>query len=103
MKLGYVSRVARTNPYEHVVLATQFYKPREFATQITLSVPNMWGIIKMLVDLLLTYDDGKYVIARDGAKPLVRIYAVPNNTFDEESDDEDVQQQEKNSSDSDSD
>merc|ERR1712003_371364 len=26
MKLGYVSRVARTNPYDHVVLATQFYK-----------------------------------------------------------------------------
>ena len=88
MKLGYVSRVARTNPYEHVVLATQFYKPREFATQITLSVPNMWGIIKMLVDLLLTYDDGKYVIARDGAKPLVRIYAVPNTTFDDSDDEE---------------
>ena len=59
MKLGYVSRVARTNPYDHVVLATQFYKPKEFATQITLNVNNMWGIIKMLVDLLLDKDDGK--------------------------------------------
>ena len=82
MKLGYVSRVARTNPYDHVVLATQFYKPKEFATQITLNVNNMWGIIKMLVDLLLDKDDGKYVIARDGLKPLVRIYAVPPNTFE---------------------
>jgi len=88
MKLGYVSRVARTNPYEHVVLGTQFYKPREFATQITLNLNNMWGIMKMLIDLLLGMDDGKYVIARDGAKPLVRIYAVPNATFDDSDDDE---------------
>ncbi|KAH8074497.1 hypothetical protein JL721_2060 [Aureococcus anophagefferens] len=99
MKLGYVSRVARTNPYDHVVLATQFYKPREFATQITLNVNNMWGIIKMLVDLLLSYDDGKYVIARDGAKPIVRIYAVPNSTFDDESDEDDVELQNENDSD----
>ena len=28
MKIGYVSRVARTNPYEHVILSTKFYKPR---------------------------------------------------------------------------
>ena len=99
MKLGYVSRVARTNPYDHVVLATQFYKPKEFATQITLNVNNMWGIIKMLVDLLLSYDDGKYVIARDGAKPIVRIYAAPNNTFDDESDEDDVELQNENDSD----
>ena len=100
MKLGYVSRTARANPYDHIVLATQFYKPREFATQITLNVNNMWGIIKMLVDLLMTYDDGKYVIARDGLKPLVRIYAVPPNTFDEsEEEEEEVQENEESESD----
>ena len=72
----------------------------EFATQITLNVNNMWGIIKMLVDLLLDKDDGKYVIARDGLKPLVRIYAVPPNTFegdDSEDDDEVVQEEESES------
>eukprot|EP00635_Sarcinochrysidales_sp_CCMP3193_P001166 CAMPEP_0118893834 /NCGR_PEP_ID=MMETSP1166-20130328/2885_1 /TAXON_ID=1104430 /ORGANISM="Chrysoreinhardia sp, Strain CCMP3193" /LENGTH=305 /DNA_ID=CAMNT_0006832693 /DNA_START=1 /DNA_END=914 /DNA_ORIENTATION=- len=72
MKLGYVSRVGRANPYEHVILATQFYKPKEFANQITLNVNNMWGIVKMLVDLLFTKDDGKFVIARDANKPIVR-------------------------------
>lgn len=29
-----VSRVSKTNAYEHVVLGTQSYKPREFATQV---------------------------------------------------------------------
>ena len=54
MKIGYVSRKSRTDPHNHQILATQFYKPHEFATQITLNVTNMWGIIKMLVDKFLT-------------------------------------------------
>jgi translation initiation factor 3 subunit D len=41
MKIGFVSRVAPKNPYEHVVLATQFYRPKDFATQITLSEGQM--------------------------------------------------------------
>ena len=74
---------------------------KEFATQITLNVNNMWGIIKMLVDLLLDKEDGKYVIARDGLKPLVRIYAVPPNTFegDDSEDDDEVVQEEDSESD----
>jgi len=97
MKLGYVSRVARTNPYDHVVLATQFYKPKEFASQITLNVNNMWGIVKMLVELLNAHPDGKYVIARDGLKPLVRIYAVPPNTFEDDDSEDDVVVEEEQS------
>mmetsp|Transcript_20506 Transcript_20506/g.29275 ORF Transcript_20506/g.29275 Transcript_20506/m.29275 type:complete len:575 (+) Transcript_20506:65-1789(+) len=50
MKIGFVSRGAKNNSYDHVILATQFYSPMEFATQITLSVPNMWGIFKKFVD-----------------------------------------------------
>lgn len=96
MKLGYVSRQSRGNPYDHVILATQFYKPREFAQQITLNVNNMWGIIKMLVDLFLSKDDGKFVIARDANKPFVRIYSVPVHTFEEpDSDDEENEADDK--------
>lgn len=29
-------------------------------------------------------DEGKYVIMRDPNKPVVRIYSVPPNTFEEE-------------------
>ncbi|KAJ8600580.1 hypothetical protein CTAYLR_008165 [Chrysophaeum taylorii] len=92
MKLGYVSRLARANPYDHVILATQFYKPREFATQITLNVNNMWGIIKMLCDLFFSKPDGKYVIARDANRPIARIYSVPMNTFEDPDSDDDQNQ-----------
>ena len=77
MKLGYVSRVAPGNAYEHVILATQFFKPKDFATQINLSINNMWGIVKMLCELVLNKEDGKYVLLKDPNKATVRLYAVP--------------------------
>ena len=88
MKLGYVSRATRTDPYRHVVLGTHTYKPREFASQIALNVNNMWGIIKMLVDLFMEQPEGKYIIMKDPNKPVVRIYSVPANAFDEESEED---------------
>ena len=51
MKLGYVSRTLNTNQFEHQILATQFFKPRDLAAQINLNVNNMWGIVKMICDL----------------------------------------------------
>eukprot|EP00592_Proboscia_alata_P011001 CAMPEP_0194353700 /NCGR_PEP_ID=MMETSP0174-20130528/1972_1 /TAXON_ID=216777 /ORGANISM="Proboscia alata, Strain PI-D3" /LENGTH=560 /DNA_ID=CAMNT_0039122359 /DNA_START=67 /DNA_END=1749 /DNA_ORIENTATION=+ len=88
MKVGFVSRVSRTNNYEHAVLATQSYRPKEFAAQITLNVHNMWGIIKMLVELFKNQPQGKYVLMRDPNKPVVRLYSVPPGTFEEEDEDE---------------
>ena len=92
MKFGYVSRASRNNPYEHQILATQFFKPQDFATQIALNTSNVWGIIKMFAELLLkdTVDDGKFVLLRDPNKATVRLYSVPMSTFEsDESDDED--------------
>ncbi|CAM9119408.1 unnamed protein product [Ectocarpus sp. 6 AP-2014] len=101
MKIGLVSRVTKANAYEHVVLGTQSYKPREFATQITLSANNMWGIIHMIVELLMKHEDGKYVVMKDPNKQVVRVYSVPANTFesddeDETDDDDDVNDQGQN-------
>jgi len=87
MAIGFVSRKSKKDANNHKILGTQFYKPKEFATQITLSVVNMWGILKMLVDLFMSHPEGKYLLVRDPNKPILRVYKVPQNTF-EESDDE---------------
>lgn len=84
MKLGYVSRVAVNNPYEHTILATQFFKPKDFALQINLSLNNIWGIVKMICELLLSKEDGKYVLMKDPNKAIVRLYAIPLDAFDRE-------------------
>ncbi|CAN0001357.1 unnamed protein product, partial [Sphacelaria rigidula] len=89
MKIGLVSRVTKTNPFEHMILGTQSYKPREFATQITMSPNNMWGIIHMLVELFMKQEDGKYVMMKDPNKQVVRVYNVPPDTFESDDDEED--------------
>lgn len=94
MKLGYVSRVAPTNPYEHVVLATQYFKPKELAAQINLSINNVWGIVKMICELLMAKSDGKYVLLKDPNKPIVRLYSIPSDEFEGDEDEEEEEEEE---------
>merc|ERR1719310_1719640 len=88
MKIGYVSRASPKNAYDHVVLATQSYRPVDFAAQITLNQGTMWGYMRLFVKLLEKEAEGKYVIMRDPNRAIVRIYGVPAGTF-EDSDEED--------------
>eukprot|EP00898_Chlorokybus_atmophyticus_P000696 jgi/Chlat1/1627/Chrsp127S01887 len=82
IKLGYVSRLHPRDNYNHVILATQGYKPKEFSTQINLNVNNMWGILKTVVDLCMKLEEGKYLLVKDPNKPLIRLYDVPSDAFE---------------------
>lgn len=93
MKLGYVSRVNPRTPSDHVVLATQFFKPTELAQQINMSTVNMWGIVKMICDLIMNQEDGKFVLLKESNKATARLYRVPLGTF--ESDEEDEEDEEE--------
>ena len=53
---------------KHVIIGTQVYKPLEFATQMNLSLPNAWGVVKALIDLFLALPEGKYLLLKDPAK-----------------------------------
>lgn len=82
MKLGFVSRIHPRDHFNHVILAVQQYKPRDFASQINLNTSNMWGIVKSIVDLCMKLNEGKYVLVKDPSKPQVRIYEVPADAFE---------------------
>jgi translation initiation factor 3 subunit D len=47
-----------------------------------------------LIEKVMKYDQGKYVLLKDPNKPVMRLYAVPEGTFesdeDSESEDEDI-------------
>jgi translation initiation factor 3 subunit D len=77
-----VSRVHPKDSYNHVLLTVQGYKPKEFAAQINLSVNNMWGILKTVVDICMKLDEGKYLLVKDPNKPIIRLYAVPTDAFE---------------------
>lgn len=92
IKFGYVSRAHVRDSSRHVILGTQQFKPQEFATQINLSMDNAWGILRCIIDICMKQKDGKYLIMKDPNKPMIRLYDIPDNTFEtdgsEESGDE---------------
>lgn len=82
IKLGYVSRLTPKDNINHVILGTQVCKPKDFAAQITLSMDHCWGIVRALVDMLMKFDDGKYLLVKDPNKELLRLYAIPDDAFE---------------------
>jgi translation initiation factor 3 subunit D len=68
-------------------------KPRDFAAQMALNLNNGWAIVRTIVDMVLRMDDGKYVLIKDPNKSLLRLYAVPLHTFEEEEEIEVVQEE----------
>lgn len=94
IKFGYVSRANVRDSSKHVILGTQQYKPSEFATQITLNMDNAWGILRCIIDLCMKQKDGKYLIMKDPNKPLIRLFDIPDNTFDANNDDDEDEDEE---------
>jgi translation initiation factor 3 subunit D len=82
MKIGFVKRKSPKDPYNHEIVHTMVYEPLKFALQINLSIDNMWGVLKMMVETLLAQDAGIYVILKDANKDIVRVYSVPDDEFD---------------------
>merc|ERR1712168_810902 len=89
LKLGYVSRVAPNDTSRHVILGTQQFKPKVFAQQIALDMDNAWGILRMIIDTCLKLKEGKYLLLRDPNKPIMRLYDIPDNSFESEESDSD--------------
>ena len=85
MKIGFVSRVRPQSAAEHVILGTQFYRPTDFAQQITLQEGQLWSMVRTFVALLQKQPDtGKFVLMRHPNKTVLQLYKVPPETFEEE-------------------
>ncbi|CAE8665000.1 unnamed protein product, partial [Polarella glacialis] len=88
MKIGYVSRQQASDPWSHSILGVQTYAVDGFAEQIGLTRNNMFGIVRNMIDLVMTWDDGKYLMLKDPTKSVLRIHEVPWETFLEADEDE---------------
>ncbi|KAK0542721.1 hypothetical protein OC846_002092 [Tilletia horrida] len=95
MKLGYISRANPRDASRHAILGTQWFKPKDFASQMNLSLGNGFGIVRTLIDLVRKRGEGenageaKYVLVKDPNKPLVRLYSVPMSWPEDEEDGDD--------------
>ncbi|XP_053392619.1 eukaryotic translation initiation factor 3 subunit D-like isoform X1 [Mercenaria mercenaria] len=101
IKFGYVSRNHLKDTANHVILGTQQFKPTEFANQINLNMDNGWGILRCIIDICFKLKEGKYLIMKDPNKPMVRIYDIPDNTFETDEDDESSEEESTEESDDD--
>ena len=65
LKFGYITRFNMKDSSRHVVLGTQQFKPSEFAAQINLSLDNCWGIVRCIIDQVMTQKDGKDIFFKN--------------------------------------
>merc|ERR1719203_1792156 len=84
LKFGYVTRYNVKDSSRHVILGTHQFKPIEFGQQINLNMDNAWGIVRCVLDLVMAQKDGKYLIVKDPNKPMIRLYDIPDSTFESE-------------------
>jgi len=89
MKIGYVSRQNPKDPWSHTLLGVQTYATTGFAEQIGLTRTNMFGVLRNIVDLVMSWEDGKYLLLKDPTKSVLRIHEVPWDAFVEEEGDDD--------------
>jgi translation initiation factor 3 subunit D len=91
IKLGYASRVQPNNPWSHNMLGVQTHYTDGFAEQIGLTRNNAYGIIREIINLVMGWEDGKYLVLKDPTKSVLRFYEVPWEAFCDEDDDEDME------------
>lgn len=88
MKLGYISRSNPLDPYRHTILGTSWFKPRDLAAQMAYNLTNGWGIVRTIIDLARAQPAGRFVLAKDPNKQIVRFFRVPWNFEQEEEEEE---------------
>jgi len=94
MKIGYASRLSRSENWAHSLLNVQTYQTESFAQNINMTEANAYGIIRSIIDILgATRDDGhpmKYLLLKDPIKPVLRLYELPWDAFESDDDKDDV-------------
>ncbi|PIO75100.1 eukaryotic translation initiation factor 3 subunit 7 [Teladorsagia circumcincta] len=91
IKFGYVSRVSVRNSAQHLILGTQQLRPVEFAQNISMNMDNGWGILRCVIDSCMRQPQGKYLLMKDPQSPVIRLYSLPEGTFESEQDSSDGQ------------
>jgi translation initiation factor 3 subunit D len=92
VKLGFVSRSHPRDASAHSVLGAHTFRTRELAANIALSPEGCWGIAHAVIDLAMRLADGKYLLVRESGRPVVRLYGVPVDAFDDEEEDDDEEE-----------
>jgi translation initiation factor 3 subunit D len=97
MRLGFVSRMSRTDADSHCILAVSSVPSGNFAKELSLHLNNAWGIIRWLVETVRKHAKNlkeeeqpedeyiaKFVLMRDPNKETMYLYNVAVDAFERE-------------------
>ena len=76
IKLGFLSRKNPKDRRRHGILAIQTMKPDDLASQLNFNIYSGWGIVKTLIDFLLTQSDGDFVLIKSPNKPVMELFRI---------------------------
>lgn len=85
-RLGFVSRLYPKESYKHAILMTKRFEPKVFAKSVHVSISNLWGVLKTIIDLVRQQEDGSYLILKDPNKSALHLHEIPPDAFDAEFD-----------------
>lgn len=74
IKIGFVTRTSPDSNERHNILNIQTFKVRDLGIQIGLREDNAWGIVRAVLDLVMSQPDGKYTLIKDPVKPEIKLY-----------------------------
>lgn len=104
MRIGFVSRVSKSDTTAHHILGVTKQVPATLASQLKISTANMWAILLWLVRSVREQANAdakamvaagsveseedvhalKYVLLRDHEKPVLKIFSIPFEADEEE-------------------
>jgi len=96
MKIGFAARVDPKDPWSHTVVSVQTHMTDKFAEQIGMHRNNVYGVLRSICNMVMEWDDGKYLLIKDPMKSVIRIFDVPWETFDQDDggdEDEDAEEE----------
>ena len=106
LKVGFVVRKTEEDPWNHQLLAVQSHSVSDLMSQMAMSQQSMWSSVLSLIEQIVGIEEetvGRYLVVKDPSKPVLNLYAIPWDEFedaedregdDEEDNEEDVDDQE---------
>ncbi|KAJ1504345.1 Eukaryotic translation initiation factor 3 subunit D [Coelomomyces lativittatus] len=78
IRIGFVSRVSSKDPDRHTILGSSIYRISMLASQMNIAIPNAWGVLSQILELVVRQPEGQYVLFKDPSQAAVRLYALPS-------------------------
>jgi len=75
--IGFVSRKSAADNKHHCLLSSVLYNTPNFATQLSITERNLWGIADTIFQAIVPLPDGQYFITKQDATQNIFIYSTP--------------------------